>query len=440
MAGQPDRTEQAEPTTAPRSKRRRRFELSLRLLMLLVLLIGGGMGWVAYQARVQREAVTAIEAAGGTVFYDLEWKYGDAGPEPRKPRWPKWLVKLVGPDYVGNVMAVQFLYGPSNKADDEVMARIARLGHLEDLDYGGPDYGPRLSKVENLVTSAGIARLRGLTRLRRLRLCDVSDQQTSTLSELATLEELLIDSERLTDAGLVNLAPLKQIKRLELRAERLTATGLDQLIGFNRLESLKLWLAGVNDFRFLSHFTELNKLTLIISVTESPLLLFERKRSPRGDFGLGSLCTLSRMRELTVFGHPYPDGLLAHIGTLEGLEKLKFWQRDAPQADYRQIARLSHLKHLSLMSSGINDESLIHLSDLKGLESLGLPINPITDAGLSHLSGLTQLENLELDHTKITDAGLIHLIPLKKCKNLTVRSTGVTVDGLSDLRAKQQAP
>jgi internalin A len=239
----------------------------------------------------------------------------------------------------------------------------------------------------------------------------------------------------------IHLAPLKQIKRLELRAGRLTATGLDQLIGFNRLESLKLWLADVNDFRFLTHFTELNKLTLIISVTEPrPLLLSERKRSPRGDFGLGSLGTLSKMRELTLFGNPYPDGLLAHIGSLKGLEKLNFWLRGAPPTDYRQLARLSELKHLSLMGSGINDASLIHLSDLKRLKSLGLIINPITDAGLAHLSGLTQLENLDLAHTKITDAGLVHLLPLKKCKSLTVRSTGVTVDGFSDFRAKQEAP
>jgi hypothetical protein len=53
MVEQPDPTEQAEPTAAAPSKRRRWFGLSLRLLMLLVLLLGGGMGWVAYRARVR---------------------------------------------------------------------------------------------------------------------------------------------------------------------------------------------------------------------------------------------------------------------------------------------------------------------------------------------------------------------------------------------------
>jgi hypothetical protein len=68
MADQPDPSDQADTAPALPSKRRKRFGLSLRLLMLLVLLLGGGMGWLAYRARVRREAVAAIEAAGGTVF------------------------------------------------------------------------------------------------------------------------------------------------------------------------------------------------------------------------------------------------------------------------------------------------------------------------------------------------------------------------------------
>jgi hypothetical protein len=112
----------------------------------------------------------------------------------------------------------------------------------------------------------------------------------------------------------------------------LTAKGLDQLIGFNRLESLRLWVDELKDFHFLSHFPELTKLTLTLSVTERiPLLLFKRERTPRGDFGLASLRTLSKLHELTVFGHPYPDGMLAHIGNFNGLEKLDFWLRDVPQ-------------------------------------------------------------------------------------------------------------
>jgi hypothetical protein len=45
--------------------------------MLVVLLAGGGMGWLVHKARVQCRAVAAIEAAGGDVSFD--WEY-DALP------------------------------------------------------------------------------------------------------------------------------------------------------------------------------------------------------------------------------------------------------------------------------------------------------------------------------------------------------------------------
>jgi hypothetical protein len=88
-----------EPATSQPTKRRKRFGQSLRVLMVLVLLLGGGMGWYAYRARMQRLAVPAIEAAGGNVNYDWEMKPDMSGPMSAEPGWPrKWLVKLLGPD------------------------------------------------------------------------------------------------------------------------------------------------------------------------------------------------------------------------------------------------------------------------------------------------------------------------------------------------------
>src|ERR1700733_11308113 len=103
---QPPHTPRNRPMTEPAptspAKRRKRWGLSLRVLMVLVLLLGGGMGWYAYRARVQREAVAAIEAAGGKVYYDWEWNGDQAAPPTAKPKWPKWLGDRVGVDYLGN--------------------------------------------------------------------------------------------------------------------------------------------------------------------------------------------------------------------------------------------------------------------------------------------------------------------------------------------------
>jgi hypothetical protein len=48
------------------------LRLSIRRLIVLVLLIGLGLGWMVRSAHTQRDAVTAIRKAGGLVKYDWE--------------------------------------------------------------------------------------------------------------------------------------------------------------------------------------------------------------------------------------------------------------------------------------------------------------------------------------------------------------------------------
>ena len=50
--------------------------------MALVLLIAAGLGWVAYRARLQREAVSVIVKAGGKVFYEGQRFDGTESPPP----------------------------------------------------------------------------------------------------------------------------------------------------------------------------------------------------------------------------------------------------------------------------------------------------------------------------------------------------------------------
>jgi hypothetical protein len=59
------------------------LRLSVRGLIVLVLVTGGWLGWIVHRARVQREAVVAIERAGGMVWYDWQWKNGSDIPNGR---------------------------------------------------------------------------------------------------------------------------------------------------------------------------------------------------------------------------------------------------------------------------------------------------------------------------------------------------------------------
>lgn len=137
-----------------------RLRISVRTLMLVVLAVAGSLGWVERRARIQREAVAAIETMPGNVLYDWEWK-GRWPISRRRPIWRNRLSKWLGEDYFNTVVCVN-VYGaePRRRAlsADQVLAFVSRLDRLNYFRlYGCPD-----------VTDAEFARREALTGLREL--------------------------------------------------------------------------------------------------------------------------------------------------------------------------------------------------------------------------------------------------------------------------------
>ncbi len=57
---------------------RRWLSMNVRRFIVIVLVTGGGLGWLARSARIQREAVKTIQNAGGYVTYDWQFKNGES--------------------------------------------------------------------------------------------------------------------------------------------------------------------------------------------------------------------------------------------------------------------------------------------------------------------------------------------------------------------------
>ncbi len=159
--------------------RRLAFRLSVRALIVVVLAIGVGLGWVVHRARTQRMAVAAIQRAGGKVEYDWEWTDKSTSPptKPAKP-WPKWLVDAVGVDYLADVVSIQLNVTLTNPVPvtDDLMREVGRLGRLKSLGFYSCDQ----------VTDAGLAHL----------------------GHLSSLRYLVIGSRNISDAGLGSLRDL----------------------------------------------------------------------------------------------------------------------------------------------------------------------------------------------------------------------------------------
>ena len=185
-----------QPQPAP-PRRRTFFRVSVRGLLLLILVIGCGLGWIAQIVRtgqVQRRAVAAIYQAGGWVVYDTEWDE-DQNTSTWKPRWPKWLVDQVGVDYLGNVVFINL----HDRGTDEVLTHVGRLKHLKQLHRPG-----------FAVTDAGLVHLGRLSDLQLLSLDDtqVTDAGLAHLKGLSGLKWLKLSRTRVTDAGVAELQKL----------------------------------------------------------------------------------------------------------------------------------------------------------------------------------------------------------------------------------------
>jgi len=179
------------------ASRRRWLRISVRAVLLLVLLIGGLLGWMVRAARIQRDAVAAIEGAGGHILYDWEWENGY--PKNDGPWAPEWLVDRLGIDYFGSVVHVEFSVFSHDMTGveiegfeaslrsyrrrfDEALAHVGRLRRLEELE---------LSTSE--VTDAGLRHLMGLTTLKKLDLknTDVTDAAVRELQRALPKLEIL---------------------------------------------------------------------------------------------------------------------------------------------------------------------------------------------------------------------------------------------------------
>jgi uncharacterized membrane protein len=359
--------------------RRHRLQISIRGLIVLVLVIGGCLGWIAHivrSAQGQRDAVAAVRKAGGVVLYDWQFdgekvrvKPGTNTISDEVPGWPKWLVDRLGVDAFGSVTQASFHSRGVSVSSNAIDTAFAHVGRLDRLT--------QLTLVQSPVTDAGLAHLEGLSNLESLMLrscTKFSDAGLVHLEGLASLQGLYLDGAKVTDAGLVHLRRLTQLEKL----------GLD--------------------------------------------------RASVSDAGLVHLEGMSRLRFLNLRGTRVSDGGLKRLKALKSLDALNLGDTEVTDRGLANLKDLARLTNLWLGGSKITDDGLIHLRGMSGLTVLGLYHAQVTDAGLVNLEGLTALQTLDLTGTRVTDRGLECLKGLTGLRRLLLLDAPpVTRDGVQQL-------
>lgn len=184
---------------------RRPFAFSLRTFFILLTAFAIGLAFVANRAREQREAVAAIENAGGVVAYQdrTDPKYRDEDYDRG------FLFHLFH-----NAVRVMIY---SDQLTDATCLDIARLPHLRFVAIAGP------------MSDAG---LESLTQLKKVELLTlhgtrITHAGVSQLQRMKSLYWLELGETPVNDANLRDLARLKKLHRLYISRRSATSQGLD---------------------------------------------------------------------------------------------------------------------------------------------------------------------------------------------------------------------
>ncbi len=240
----------------------RYLRLSVRGLIVLVLVIGAGLGWLVHSARVQREAVAAIQRAEGTINYEWELSNGKY-IQGARPCAPRWLVELIGIDYFGHVTVVEL--SVSTKLTDATIEQVGRLTRLAELVLiESPFSDPLRDDTKGLTNPGG---------------SQVTDASLVHLKALSKLSSLTLNGSRFTDAGLVHLKGLSNLTSVDLRGTSMTDAGLQHLEGLSNLTFLDLGSTPITDAG-LVHLEGLTKLSTLhldgTRVTDAGLVRLKR--------------------------------------------------------------------------------------------------------------------------------------------------------------------
>jgi len=157
---------------------RLRFQFTIRTLLILTVAVALPFSWLAVEmkkARDQHDAVAAIVSGGGHVSYDWQVDTNFGYIPNVQPSCPSWLRGLLGDDFFGEAVYVNFIGGLSQFAE-------ARQGRLRCLNQVGK---LMLFSNNGEATDADLKCLTALPHLRELLCFTTRDSslETQTLQQ-----------------------------------------------------------------------------------------------------------------------------------------------------------------------------------------------------------------------------------------------------------------
>ncbi len=320
---------------------------------------------------------------------------------------------------------------------DAGMVYLAQIKSLERLELSGgitAKGAAEIAKLKNLKYLCGGCdsdlALKHLSNLHSLEYLLIggpgfTDAGMDDLAKLTNLKELnLTFADSITNEGLAKLRTLKLLERLNVTCESVTISGLSCLNGLENLSELVVqYIRQDNSGLDLSGLAKLEKFRLNLTPT-----FYKNKRNyePIRDKDLMSLAKLKKLKELRLGGVDNSEITDAGIAYLKDLPELSlFWGGSWYLTD-KSLSYFANSRILrSLIIHGdFTDEGLIQLEKLKGLLQLKVySANKFSRAAIKRLKdSLPNLYSFTAEQKKKT---VLKINPEYYVPNKSVKKEGV---------------
>ena len=286
-----------------------------------------------------------------------------------------------------------------SRTDDALMARVGRLPRLTELRLGG----------NPAVTGAGLAKIRGLSRLRILDLSGTAIDGPSLvdLRGMTALEELSLPDD-VSDADVAHIAGLTSLWRLSLGGPKITDAGLAHLVGLTRLNDLTIRCPGVRGPGLDAPPADPVEARQHSNPGRSPACRRASRALPPRPALLHPLSLRREPRSATPASGPAPrTSLDLHRPPPRPMAA------SATPASLRSLA-LANLQELSLDGTRITDAGLAAFARARTsnfgwrdpISTFDVARTAITDASLPVLRSMRRVGGFDLTGTAVTPAGL----------------------------------
>lgn len=200
----------------------RRFQFSLRALLVVTAVLAVWLGWHVECARRQRDVARLVAELGGSVQYDDDFDSdGWRREEGFTPSKAPLLRRFLGHEFFHAIVSVELARARLKDDDlERLLPKFAALGTIRELGLTGAD-----------ITDTGLAGIASMAELRQLWVNEtcITDEGLKGLSRLHRLQNLQLQQTQITDEGLRHLQGVSSLLVVNLYQTRATETGAAHL-------------------------------------------------------------------------------------------------------------------------------------------------------------------------------------------------------------------